>query len=252
METKDFENDAVLSQDQTIDEKIEELEFQKSLFKAIDDSKLDVYKGYRSSDLRQFSQKQKEYEIDIALTRLKSQRYAGTKYLEHASKAKYLFKVPTHDYLKALTGQEFKNYDEIWKILTTQPQILATSQENGQAMEELVIGNNYYCGKFSEMGCLNGYGFIIESSGRVKQGVFVYSKLDYGKEHLIINSKLSYNFTSKCADFGRKYGYYSESDPDGCVIEGYEKERSNSGEMHINCNQNKEFRKNLSNFGQIY
>ena len=186
------------------------------------------------------------------MTRLKSDRYAGSKYLEHTPKKKQLFKIPTHEYLQALTGQKFKNYDKICEILTTLPQILETEENKDLAMTEVVRRNDYYYGQFTSTGILHGYGFIIESAGRVRQGVFHDFVLDYGKEHLLIHSDLSYKFTSRCPDLANPVGYFCERNKNGVITEGYKKQWVCNGELYINHDGIKEFGKVASNFSRKY
>ena len=85
-------------------------------------------------------------EMKSTITRLKVQKYSGmkNKYTKHESNAKYLFEIPTHEYLQCLTGSEFKDYEKYQKILTKYPQINITSENKKMETTEEVKYLGYY------------------------------------------------------------------------------------------------------------
>ena len=65
------------------------------------------------------------------------------KYTKHSSKGKYLFMIPTHEYLKHLSGHEFDNYEKTLKVLTKNPLIYETNENRHLIMEEYVKNGSY-------------------------------------------------------------------------------------------------------------
>ena len=118
-------------------------------------------------------------EMKSTITRLKVQKYSGmkNKYTKHESNAKYLFEIPTHEYLQCLTGSEFKDYEKYQKILTKYPQINITSENKKMETTEEVKYLGYYWTKYDKDRPDICYGFTIYKEGGFIQGVLKNFKI---------------------------------------------------------------------------
>ena len=137
------------------------------------------------------------------------------KYLKHKLPGKYLFKIPTYEYLMFLGWDEVINYDWIQKMLTNNPMLYLTDQNKHIKFEEKVKNGMYHCGQFDECDKIHGYAFVILSNGDVIQGSFWHGGSTENTHFLSISTNAE----------GNKYTFWDFS----WKLEGYVKLVTESG-----------------------
>ena len=155
--------------------------------------------------------KSMEYAPDDASKESYDDMIVIKKYLRHNSKGKYLFKVPTYEYLKFLGWKEVANYDWIQSILINNPTTRLIDENKNIRLKELVIKGEYHCGQFDQKNKLHGFGFKILSKGEVWQGVFIHGNIHKSnqiagltliqeEEYVFMDQKLNSGRYWRCVD----------------------------------------------------